>query len=149
MSAYFFFNPALVMLVPVAGVCFFCSLVWSWLCFQNFRFLSCRSFLFFLFCSKDSAALVWTDFAFLALGFSGREEALTVVFWICTFKTVLLEGQWPREHQISESRTMVLDLRLVLVSPLTTFCNISSKSMASQSCCFISTLIEGLRPFRK
>ena len=44
---------------------------------------------------------------------------------------------------------MALDHRLALAFMLTALCTISSKSMASRSCCSISTLMEGLKPSRK
>ena len=87
MSGYFFFNPASVTMVPIAGVCSFFS--------RNFRFLS---FLSFLPCSKDSATLVRggtgafpsTGFASLGLDSLGRGFFADVP-WVCTFEAVLLK----------------------------------------------------------
>ena len=145
MLGYFFFDPASVTLVPVAGVCSFLS--------RNLRFLS---FLSLLPSSEDSAALVRggagvffsAGFASLGLDSSGRGSFADVPL-VCTFEAVLLEGRWPQEQRIFESRTMVLDLRPTFASALTVFYTISSKSMASQSCYSISILIESLRLFRK
>ena len=89
MSGYFFFDPASVTLVPVDGICFFLS--------RNLRFLS---FLSFLLCSKDSAALVRSkvgafflaDFASLGLD-SLERGSFADISWVCTFEEVLLEGR--------------------------------------------------------
>ena len=120
---------------------------------QNLRFLF---FLSFLPCSEDFAALVQggagafflAGFASLGLNSSGQGSFADVPC-ICTFEAVLLEGRWPRGQQISKSWTMALDLRPVLASALTALYTISSKSMDSRSCCSISTLMKGLRPFWK
>ena len=62
-----------MVLSPVPGVLFRSFLSW------NLRFMSCQSFLSFLFCFKSSAALARTVFVFLALGFLGQEKSLAVV----------------------------------------------------------------------
>ena len=95
-----------------------------------------------------AGALPSVDFASLGLDSSVR-GSLAVVPWVCIFEEVLWDGRWPLGQRASNSRTMVLDLRPALASALTTFCTISSKSMDSRSCYSISTLIEGLRFFRK
>ena len=148
MSGYFFFDPTSVTMVLMAEFYFFCSPMWSRLCSQNLRFLS---FLFFLSYSEDSTTLVWdrteafflADFAFLGLDSSGR-GSFAVVTWICTLEAVLLRERWPQKQQISEFRTILLDLRPALASALTILCIISSKFMDSLSYCSISTLIKGL-----
>ena len=74
-----------MVLLLVAGV-FFGSLVRS---YWRLNFFCLSSFL------ASSAGLSHgkTDFGFLVLGFLGQKEFLAVVFWICTFEAVLLEGQ--------------------------------------------------------
>ena len=85
-----------------------------------------------------SVSLFLTGFAFLRLDSLGR-DSFAVVSWVCTFETVLLERRWPLGQQISESRTMTLDLRPALASVLTALCTISPKSMDFRSCCSILT----------
>ena len=85
MSHFFFFLAALMVLLPVAEV------------FFGFLVRSCRRLNFFCLSSflAGSAMLSCgeTDFGFLVLDFSEREEFLAIVPLICTFKAVLLEKQ--------------------------------------------------------
>ena len=137
MLRFFFFLAVSTMLSPVAGVSFG-SLVWShWR--LNLFYLS--SFL------AGSAGLSRreTDFGSLILGSLGQEKSLAVVFWVYTFEAVLLEGRWPRGQRISESRTMMVDLRPALAFALTALYTISLKFTNSRSCCSISNLIKGLK----
>ena len=138
---FFFFCWISVALAVFAGVCSFLS-----------RLLGCLFFFFSLrACSKGllaSAAQDEVGFISLTLG-SSWWESLAVVPWVYTFEAVLLEGWWPLGQRISESRTMVLDLRPALAYALTAFYTISSKFMDFRSCCSILTLMEGLRPSRK
>ena len=136
------FLEALIALLPVTGV-FFSFLI------HSCQWLSLFCLSSFLAGLKGFATLAQTDFISLALDFSRWGKFLAVILWVCTFEAVLLERRWLLEQQISESRTMVLDFRLALTSALIAFCTISSKFTDSPSCCFISTLIEGLRSFRK
>ena len=153
MLGYFFFNPASVTLVPVAGIYSFCFFVWSRLYSRNLHFLS---FLSFLLCSEDSAILVrgraevfsLADFASLGLD-SLERNFFAVVPWVCIFKAVLLEGRWSLEQWISESWTMVLDRCPACVCALTALCTISSNFTDSWSCYSILTLMEDLRYSRK
>lgn len=147
MSGYFFFEPSLVALILVARVYSFCSPIWFYLCFQNFCFLF---FLFFLLYSKDSATLVRSrarvfslaDFVFLVLDSLGR-DSLVVIPLVNTFKIIIieLEGRWPLEQWISESRTIILDFKFALAFALTAFYIISSKLTDSQSCYSISNFV--------
>ena len=79
-------------LSPMAGVFLLCFFL-----FQNLHFLS---FLSFLPCYENSAALVrgkaeaffLVGFAFLVLDSSGRGSFVDIP-WVCTFEAVLLEGR--------------------------------------------------------
>ena len=93
-------------------------------------------------------ALPSACFASLGLDFLVR-GSLAIVPWVCIFEEVLWDGRWPPKQWVSDSRTMVLDLRPALASALTAFYTISWKFMDSQSYCSISNLIEGLRYSRK
>ena len=68
---------------------------------------------------------------------------------VCTLEKVLQNGRWPLGQLASDFQTMMLDFRPAMTSTFTAFCTISLKFVDSPSCCFISTLMEGLRSFWK
>ena len=135
----FFFGTSV--LTSVAGVC-------SLVCFRLwFRSLFFFSFLSSFLVGSATSSQDWAGFASLGLDSSQRIETLEA--WVYTLEKVLWDRRWSLGQRASDSQTMVLDLRPALASALTALCTISSKFVSFLSCCSISILIEGLRPFRK
>ena len=132
----FFFFRALILL-PVAGVYLFCSR------------LRPQSLFFLFFFLTVSAALPHgkAGFGFLFLDSSERGEFLWLQSWVCTLKKVLRDGRWPLGQWKSESRTIVLDLRLVLTSTLTALYTISLKLIDTWSWCFYFDFDGGFETF--
>lgn len=136
---YFCFFEALMILFLGARV-FFYFLVAFYLRFFVFFFLS--------FYFKSSVTLVCINFVSLVLDFLRRGYWI-VVFWVCTFKVILLEKWWYWEQRMYTSQTIVLDCKPDLAFGLMIFCTISLKLGNAWFCYFISTLKESLSSYRK
>ena len=78
--------------MPVIGVCFLHSLIYSYFYFQNLFFLFFLSSFLASFVSVLSCG--GAGFESLSLDFSEQEESLLLEPWDCTFEEVLWDRQW-------------------------------------------------------